>query len=257
VIEGEKKMKKYLIIFFMLMFMATGLAFSDIVSFRVGYFIPRAQSDLWDIEFENLDLTKSNFQNSSFSFAYEYFLTNEISFQFSVDGYTKKKVGTYLDYVGYSDLDGDWAYPDIYEGDFYPSHVFSVSNTPVQLSLKLTPMGRTGKIIPYVGGGAGMYIWTVTMQGDMIDFSDEWWDTVEQVDIYPIYEVDAREESKISFGFHAFGGFMVPLANRISIAAEFKYNIAKGSFSGDQGFEGFEPFDLSGYQISIGINYWF
>jgi len=95
------------------------------------------------------------------------------------------------------------------------------------------------------------------MQGDMIDFSDEWWDTVEQVDIYPIYEVDAREESKISFGFHAFGGFMVPLANRISIEAEFKYNIAKGSFSGDQGFEGFEPFDLSGYQISIGINYWF
>lgn len=250
-------MKKYLIIFFMLMFMVTGLAFSDIVSFRVGYFIPRAQSDLWDIEFENMDFAKSTFQSSSFSFAYEYFLTNEISFQFSVDQYSKKKVGTYLDYVGYSDYDGDWAYPDIYEGDFYPSHVFSVSSSPVQVSLKLTPMGRTGKIIPYVGGGAGMYIWTVTMQGDVIFFNEGVWDSDNEVWKYPIYSVDAREESKISFGFHAFGGFMVPLANRISIEAEFKYNIAKGSFSADQGFPDYEAFDLSGYQISIGLNYWF
>jgi hypothetical protein len=45
------------------------------------------------------------------------------------------------------------------------------------------------------------------------------------------------------------------VANKISFEAEFKYNFAKGELT--EAFEGFEPFDLSGYQISVGLNYWF
>jgi len=90
----------------------------------------------------------------------------------------------------------------------------------------------------------------------MVDFSPE--EEVEFTDGsfgHPIYQTDAREENKITIGFHAFGGIMVPVANRISIEAEFKYNLLKGALT--EGFEGFEDFDLSGYQISIGLNYWF
>ncbi|MCK4264074.1 MAG: hypothetical protein KAX27_03940, partial [Candidatus Aminicenantes bacterium] len=75
------------------------------------------------------------------------------------------------------------------------------------------------------------------------------------VEIYPIYSVDAREENRISIGYHGFGGIMIPVANRISLEAEFRYNFLKAILK--EGFEGFEPFDLSGYQISIGLNYWF
>lgn len=40
----------------------------------------------------------------------------------------------------------------------------------------------------------------------------------------------------------------------MSIDAEFKYNVVTGNL---EQFLDFEPFDLSGYQISIGLSYWF
>lgn len=248
-------MKKYFILFTAIILIVPSFVYSDIASFKVGYFLPRAQSDLWETEFENMDFVKGDFQNTNFCFAYEYFLSRELSLVLSIDGYTKNKVGIYKDYVGYADPDGDWAYPDNYEGEFYPTHNFNISITPVQCSVKLTPMGRKGKIIPYVGGGLGLYLWNVRIQGDLIDFSDPWYDLDEEVEIYPIYPTDAREENKISIGYNVFGGIMVPVANRISLEAEFKYNKAQGNLT--DAFEGFEPFDLSGYQITIGLNYWF
>lgn len=248
-------MKKTLILLTALILFIPSIVFSDIVSFKVGYFIPKANSDLWEIEFENMDFTKSSFQNTNFGFGYEYFLSREISIVLNISSYNKNKPGAYNDYVGYSDYDGDWAYPEDFEGEFVPSHTFSVSITPIQISLKLTPMGRRAKIIPYVGGGVGVYMWNARLYGDMIDFDDPWIDEDWNVEIYPIDPVDAREENRISIGYHGFGGIMIPVANRISLEAEFRYNFLKPILK--EGFEGFEPFDLSGYQISIGLNYWF
>lgn len=252
-------MKKYLMVILVMLIMTPGLIFSDVVSFRLGYFTPRAESDLWQIEFENMSFMKSDFQSTLFGFSYEYFINRQISFALSIDAYSQQQTGYYLGYVGYEDYDGDWAYPDVYRGDFDPSHVFSVNITPIQASIKLTPFGRGHMIIPYVGGGAGIYIWSVKLQGDMVDFSDEWYDVQEGVTIYPIYGVDAREESRFALGFHGFGGVMVPVGRRISLEAEFKYNFAQGKFSDDEyaGFAGFEAFDLSGYTIFFGLNYWF
>jgi len=250
-------MKKNLIIVFALILCLPGFIFSDLVSFKVGFFIPRAMSDLWEIELENMSFTKADFQNTNFAFGYEYFFSREFSLILGVEGYTKNKSGIYNDYVG-EDIDGEGFAFDYGEG--YPiSHVFSVSITPVQASLKLTPLGRKGKIIPYVGGGFSAYLWTVRIQGDMIDFDagEEFIDVdLDAVVIgYPTYTVDAREENKLSFGFHVFGGIMVPIANRISLDVEVKYNKGSGTFK--DGFIGFDPFDLGGWTISAGINYWF
>jgi len=248
-------MKKTLIFLTAVLILVPGFMFSDVVTFKVGYFFPRADSDLWQDEFDNMMFTKTGFQDSNFGFGYEYFLSNQLSVVFNVEGYSKNKLGQYENFVGIEDADGDWAYPTDFLADFIPTHTFSISITPIQLSLKIAPLGRRQKIIPYVGGGAGLYIWNVRMWGDLVDLSDPWVDLDWDVEIYPIYPVDAREENKLKVGFHAFGGIMVPVANKISFEAEFKYNFAKGELT--EAFEGFEPFDLSGYQISIGLNYWF
>lgn len=234
------------------------LGFSDLVTFKVGYFIPRADSELWSMEFENMDFAKSDFTSSNFGFSYEYFLSNQISFAVSVDGYTRKKLGSYIDYVGIEFLEGDFAFPSDFEGDFLISHVFDVSITPIQLSLKLSPLGRKGRFIPYVGGGVGVYLWNVRLQGDIINFDEEWTYEDEEyiITVFPIELYDAREDNKLNIGYHAFGGVMFPVANRISIEAEFKYNFLKGALT--EGFVGFlDDFDLSGYQFSVGLNYWF
>jgi len=254
-------MKKNLILLLGLILLMPSFAFSGIVTFKIGYFIPQAKSDLWAEEFNNMSFSENSFHNTYFGFSYEYFFTREISFALTIDGYSKNKSGYYNGYVGYQDVDETlWAYPDDYVGDFTPSHSFNISITPVQFSLKLTPLGRRNKIIPYVGGGVGIYLWNVRLRGDLIDFSDEWYDIVEEVTIYPIYSTDTRENNRISVGWHAFAGFMFPVARRMTFEVEFKYNSAKGKFPEDdpnQGFHGFEPFDLSGYQISLGLNYWF
>ena len=253
-------MKKALMISLIIpiiVFLVSILAKADTVSFKVGYFIPRAESDLWLIEFENMDFKKSDFMGTNFGFTYDYFLTRELSLALSIDGYTRKKVGLYEGYVKEAVERQDYAFD--YGQGFGISHVFDVSITPIQVSLKIAPLGRKGKFIPYMGGGVGIYLWNVRLQGDMIDFSDpvEFYDTSldKYVIGYPVYATDAREENKLKIGYHALGGVMFPIANRISIEAEFKYNFLKGNFT--ESFKGFEPFDLSGYQISIGLNYWF
>lgn len=240
-----------------LILLIPALSYGDVVTFKAGLFFPRANSDLWKIEFENMDFEKSHFQDSSFGFSYEYFLSKELSLMLSIDGYTKQKAGTYKLYVG--DRIGGEDYAFDYGQGFAISHIFSVSVTPIQGSLKLTPLGRRLKVIPFIGGGAGLYLWNIRLQGDMIDFSEEveFYDTSldEYVIGYPIYTADAREENKFKIGFHALAGLMIPVASRISLEAEFKYNFLKGSIS--DAFEGFEPFDLSSFQFSIGLNYWF
>lgn len=250
-------MKKYLFVCVALFLLVPGFAFSDLVTFKVGYFFPRASSDLWELEFEQMTFQKGDFQNTVFCFTYEYFLSNQVSLALSLDGYSEKKAGTYMDYVSDS-VEGDVYAFDYGQGaSIY--HVFTVSITPLQASIKLTPLGRRSSVVPYLGGGVGAYIWTVRMQGDTIDFSDpqEFYDSdLEQVVIgYPVYPTDIRVESKFAIGFHGFVGIMVPVANRISVDGEFKFNYASGNL--DPAFQGFENFDLSGYQVTIGINYWF
>jgi len=248
-------MKKSLIFLLALIFLTPSFAFSNIFTFKTGLFIPRAQSDLWTTEFENMSFSKTNYTTTNFGFAYEYFLTREVSVVLGLDSYSKNKGGSYVDYVGIELVDGDFAFPTDYMEDFFPTHIFNISITPIQLSLKLTPMGRTGKFIPYVGGGVGLYLWNVRLNGDLVDFDDVWVYVPDGIDIYPITTVDAWESNRISFGYHAFGGIMVPFTKRMTFEVEFKYNVAKGELK--EAFEGFEPFDLSAYQISLGLNYWF
>ena len=248
-------MKKSLILLLALIFLTPIFAFSNIFTFKTGLFIPRAQSDLWITEFENMSFSKTNYTTTNFSFAYEYFLTREVSVVLGLDSYSKNKVGSYVDYVGIALVDGNFAFPNDYMEDFFPTHIFNISITPIQLSLKLTPMGRTGKFIPYVGGGVGLYLWNVRLNGDLVDFDDVWEYVPDGINIYPITTVNAWESNRISFGYHAFGGIMVPFTKRMTFEVEFKYNVARGELK--EAFEGFEPFDLSAYQISLGLNYWF
>ena len=249
-------MKKIGMILLLLVLVFPGLVYSDFVTFKIGYFFPRAGSDLWTTEFENMTFEKTDFTGSIFGFAYEYFVSREIAIQFSVDGYSKQKSGVYMEWDGLDDYDGRWAYPreTLPMVDFIPQHLYSVSVTPIQMNVKFTPLGRAQKIIPYVGAGVGLYIWSVRIQGDIVDLDDPWEDIDLGVIVHPIYIADIRDENKLAFGFQGLAGVIFPLASRISFEGEFKYNFAKGTLDK---FIAFERFDLSGLQICLAMNYWF
>jgi len=259
-------MRKRIIIALAALIAVGSLAFADTISLKVGYFVPGLKSDFWANELANMDFRKSDFQGATFSFAYEAFLTPELSLVIGVENYTKTRTGYYRDYVGIQFSDGDFAFPAAYyNGDYTPAHNLRVSVTPIQFSLKIAPLGRRAKIIPYVGAGVGVYLWSLRMQGDLVDFSDPWNYTSSDgyVDtIYPIYPVDAWEGEnlgRIAIGFQGFAGIEIPIANRLTLDIEGKYSYAKGKMGTDpnNGFTGFAPLDLGGVTFSLGFNYWF
>jgi len=259
-------MKKSFAILAAILILAPALAYSNAFSLRGGYFFPRAlngidyKDSLWTIEFDNMTFKKADFTNSILGFSYEFFLTRELSLVFSLDSYDKVKAGNYKDWVGYETDSGDFAFPQkYYDGDFAVSHSFSFSLLPIQVSIKILPLGRRNKIIPYLGGGAGVYIWGVRLRGDMVDFSEEYvYDDPDlgEVSVYKILPTQADETTRFSFGGHWFAGLQIPIANRLTLEAEFKQHfVKKGKFT--DAFKGFDDFDLSGFQVTAGINYWF
>ena len=259
-------MKKYLMILAVLLLVVPSLVFSDIVSFKVGFYFPRAQGDPWETEFENMSFKKGDFQTTNFAFSYDYFFSNTMSINFAVSGYTKNKSGIYEDYVAEEIHTDNWDYFAFDYGQGDPiSHVFSVSMTPIQLSLKFTPLGRKGKFIPFIGGGVGAYIWSVRISGSQIDFANPelFYDSALDADVegYPVFADDLRAENKIRIGFHGIAGVMVPVANRISLEGELKYNYLQAAFTQLDGMYyvivGYDYLDLSGWTFSVGLNYWF
>lgn len=234
-------------------------AAANLASFRLSFNIPSMKSDFWTTEFDQMTITRSGFQETSFGFNYELFLTRSISLVFGLDTFSKSKSGFYKGYVGYRFEQGDFAFPDAYYGEFQPRHTIRYSVTPLQVSVKLTPFGRRVKLIPYFGAGVGLYLYNLRMNGDMIDFSDEYtFDDSDgtEVPVFPIYYVDVRESNfgRIGFGYQLFGGLMYPIGNRMTIDGTFQYNSATANM---KAFQGFEPLDLGGFQVSIGFNYWF
>jgi len=251
-------MRKYLLSLLLVLAVGVRPAFSNILTVRIGYFFPSGQSDLWKIEFDQMSFKKSSYESSAFGLDYEVFLSNNFSLVLGFDTYVKNKAGYYRDYVGYQFTEGTFAFPLTYQGDFDLTHAFNVSISPIQVGLKITPLGRRSSFIPYLAAGGTVTLWSVSLIGDMIDFTDAWVYSdpdYGDVTIYGVYPVDAREGTKLALGYYLAAGAEYVVGNRITLQAEVKYFSAKGKLT--EFFEGFEPFDLSALFVSIGLNYWF
>jgi len=257
-------MKKRLIIALAALVAFGSLGFADTISLKLGYYMPGLSSDFWSTEMANMNFRKSDFYGASFAFSYELFLNRYLSLVFGLDTYTRTRTAYYRDYVGLQFTDGDFAFPaKYYNGDFTPAHTVSVTATPIQVSVKIAPLGRRAKVIPYFGGGVAFYLWSLRMSGDMIDFSDPWTYTDgNYVDtVYPIYTVDVvdRNYGRITLGAQAFAGVEIPIGPRWTLQLEGKYSYARGKLGTDpnSGFTGFAPLDLGGLNLSAGFTYWF
>jgi opacity protein-like surface antigen len=235
-------------------------AAANTVTVRFSFTMPTMKSDFWTTDFANMNYKRTNFQDTSFGIDFEIFLTRELSLLFSFDTFTKSKAGIYKNYVGYQLDGGDFAFPATFQGDYAPGHNLRYTVTPIQASIKIAPLGRRVKVIPYIGGGVGLYIYSLRMSGDLIDFSDPFVYTepgYPDVDIFPIRSVDAREGEnfgRIAFGYQVFGGVQVPIGSRLTLEGEVKYSSAKSKMNN---FIGFQPLDLGSLQMSLGIAYWF
>ncbi len=257
-------MKKATILLAALIVLIPSLAYSDMLTIRLGYYMPTALNDwgahlnsLWGTELSQLSVQASDYRGSVLGAGYEFFLSSHVSLAISVDYYDKENGGYYLNWVSNTLANGSFAFPaQSYNGsDILQS--FHVSMVPVQFSIKFLPLGRKAKIIPYVGGGLGAYFVSASVWGSIVDFSQPstYTDPVAgDVTVYPVVGADAHE-TRLVLGGHAFGGFMIPVGYRMTIEAEARYHFVKANLQ--DAFPGFDSFDLSGLSLSIGFNYWF
>ncbi len=257
-------MKKLTVLALGLLLLVPTLAFSDSVSIRASYFMPRALTNsylanhpdsLWAIEFDQMTFLPKEYRGGMVGISYDHFLGPNLSLALSVDAYNKSQVGVYNDWVLNTLDEGDFAFPyDLYLGDDIV-HSFRATITPLQLSLKFLPLGRRAKIVPYVGGGASLVFASVRMFGDQVNFADPWVYSdpdLGDVDIYPVEGLSAHD-SGIGFGWHAFGGLQVPIGYRATIEAEARYHAAKVRNL----FVDFDDFEAGGLAVTVGISYWF
>ncbi len=239
------------------------ILFSDLLTFKLGYFFPRANSDLWESEMTHLTFAKSSFQNRSLYLGYEFFLSEKISLTLNLESFSKSTSGIYKVDIIYSGKDEEGRdilllIPSDRYKDPRLKHEFRVGITPIQVSTKFYPLGKRSGLFPFLGGGTGLYLWSVGVKGVWVDFNDEHTcydeDSKEDISGY-LVENEAESENKVTIGFHLLGGFMVPIGKKLRLDLEFKHYFAKGNFS--EFFSNFGSFDISGFQIFIGLNYMF
>ncbi len=217
---------KYKVAVFLL---AVWLAGAGSISFLGGRFYPNAGSDIWDINFENLILSKKNFESNVGYLEWEWG-KRTITFFAGATLSGRKTINTeYRDYV--------W-----YDGSPITQSI-TYKNNPTYLGIRFYPIPVYRKgILPFVGAGITFVSWEWTQTGEFIDFSDP---------TLPIYYGDYFKRDS-SAGFFINGGLVIKIDRSIGFRIMGFYTSVHGNL--EPTYLGFEPIDLSGFTVLAGIS---
>lgn len=207
-----------------------------LLSIRGGFLSPRESSDLFEFLREHLTIDKGNFGSPSFAVDVGYSLTPRFDIVGGFDLARQTVDSEYRDFIDNAGLPIQQQ-TSLRQNSFTGSARFA-----------LLPRGRSvgqyawipARVQPWVGAGGGIIFWEFTQIGDFVDFQD--------LEVFP----DTFQSSGASLGGHVLGGVDVQLYKRLFLATEARYVWASGELSND--FVGFDPIDLSGLRISVGIN---
>jgi hypothetical protein len=201
-----------------------------------GYALPLARSDLFDQTFEDLILDRHDFESPH--------LGGELSVRVSDRWDVALEVGH-----AWSSTRTEWRHFEEQDGRPIRQTV-DFSRTPVTVSgkLYLTDRGRSigrfvwipSRVTPFVGAGAGFVRYRFQQDGDFVD-----------VDTLEIFR-DRLEQVGTGFTTQGFAGLDVRLKNMLYLTTQARYAWAQGGLD-DTIYEGFEPMDLSGFQLTLGL----
>ncbi len=125
------------------------------------------------------------------------------------------------------------------------------TNLSASVKLALTPRGQeVGSLAwvqspatPYVGAGVGALWYEFHQTGDFVDFLD--------LSVFS----DTFQSNGWAPSAHVFAGVDVKLARRVFLTGEGRYLWAQTELGTD--FSSFQPIDLTGFKLTVGINYLF
>lgn len=199
----------------------------------------RAESEIFDFTTELLTLDKQDFDAPGIAVDVGLPLTSRLDVLFGVDASSKTALSNYREFVDADDL------------EIEQETSLAQVNLSGSLELALVPRGRAvgeyawipGRVVPYVGAGGGLLWYRFQQIGDFVDFED-----------FSIFG-DVFTSAGWTPSAHVFGGVDVSMTRRISATFEVRYRWAEADM--DPSFIDFDPIDLTGVQITGGVQFAF
>lgn len=210
---------------FLLCFVAS-TASAHSVAFRLGTFAPRFESDLWADNFETFTIESGDFDAVIGGVEVAIELSERVDLSFGVETTSKTVFSNYRDFVRDDDTE---ILQDL-----------SLRTTPVTVGVKVSPLGKRQRVLPYITGGAAFYVYDYREEGEFIDF-----------DTFDIFG-DFFRDRGVAYGAYLGAGAEIGVTELVFAFAEYRRHWARGTHGGD--FDGFGRFDLTANQWSFGIN---
>ena len=209
------------------------------VGVRGGWLFERAGSDLFQFVQDELTVDKNDFNAPTFAVDVGVALSSRADALFGFEFGSASTNSEYRAYVDNNRL------------PINQSTRLRQVNLTGGLKLALTPRGHEvsrlawipSTITPYLGGGGGALWYEFHQTGDFVDFLD--------LSVF----TDTFRSSGWTPSAHVFGGVDVKVSRRLFLTGEGRYLWSRAELGRD--FSGFEPLDLTGFKVTVGINYIF
>lgn len=206
------------------------------IGIRGTWTFASAGSDIYDFVTRQLTVDKSDFNGPGFGGDVAVWLSERVDAQ----------VGFFMTRANRAS-----EYRDLVDNQFLPiEQTTSLKTLQItgSVRLALAPRGRDvsrfawvpSRIVPFVGAGGGVLRYDFFQRGDFVDFQD-----------FSVFS-DVFRSRAWTPSVHGFGGVDIQLFRGLYGTIEGRYTKASAKLSED--FVDFDPIDLSGFQISAGVN---
>lgn len=193
-----------------------------------GSFEPDGESQYWQDKEIDFFGAAEDFDDFQFSVDWVHYVSSRVGILGSVSGYEADQLQSYRDFVTGS---GDEIF-----------HVTTLEIGSFEAGVVVHLLRGDALILPYVGGGVGLYDWTLSEDGDFVDFEFD----------PPALFNDVFFESGEAFGTFLVAGIEVPIGSSFSVFGEGKWTNVDDEFNSVD-FAGLGTLDLSGESISAGV----
>ncbi|MEK9499377.1 hypothetical protein WI372_00105 [Gemmatimonadota bacterium DH-20] len=205
------------------------------IGVRLGYAGAAAQSAVFDDAQNFFTLDRSDFGGGLFGAEIAVRVSERMDVALAFSNSSSRVLSEYRDWVGEDDL------PIQQETTF--------TRQPFTASMKyyFADRGRSvsrfawipNRFAPYLGAGVGLMRYEFAQEGEFVDFVD-----------YAIFP--SRFESDGTAGTaHLLGGIETSITPRMVMNLEGRYEWASHDMGVD--WQGYDPIDLSGFQVSVGL----
>jgi outer membrane protein W len=200
---------------------------------RIGGFIPRADSNLFDDDSSLYTVNKEDWRGVTGGAEFSFTPADHVELGLHLDGYGRRVDTTYRDYTRPSGAEIEQS--------------LRLTLIPLGATLRFLPADRHATVSPYVGVGPDVVFYKYEEFGDFIDFFDP------DLPITPDHFIS----ESTAFGAHALGGIRFYVNRDIAIVGEAKYLWAHDDMGDD-----FLPnapglvnrIDLSGWIFTGGVH---